>query len=102
MLVYSLGLFTPRDVQNMLREVKKMSMFEEHPNIMPLLGVCMDAGAGVSLIMPYMEQGSLLDYLRRERNNLVIPNSPDTTTDSVSTLAKPIPEIISLRFQAHF
>ena len=72
----------------MLNEVKKMSGFNEHPNVMPLLGVCMDAGAGVSLIMPYMEQGSLLDYLRRERNNLVILNDPNMTAGSVSTLAK--------------
>ena len=72
----------------MLAEVKKMSTFDEHPNIMPLLGVCMDAGAGVSLIMPYMEQGSLLDYLRRERNNLVILNDPNMTIDFVSSLAK--------------
>ena len=86
MLVYSLGLFTPNDVQNMLSEVKKMSKLGQHPNVMPLLGVCMDAGAGVSLVMPYMEQGSLLDYLRRERSNLVIPDGPNMTTDSVSAL----------------
>ena len=65
-----------------------MSTFDEHPNVMPLLGVCMDAGAGVSLIMPYMEQGSLLDYLRRERKNLVILNDPNMTVESVSTVAK--------------
>ena len=85
MLVCSPGLFTPSDVQNMLSEVKKMSMLGQHPNVMPLLGVCMDAGAGVSLIMPYMEQGSLLDYLKRERSNLVIMNGPDMTADSVSS-----------------
>ena len=71
----------------MLSEVKKMSVLGGHPNVMPLLGVCMDAGAGVSLIMPYMEQGSLLDYLKRERSNLVILNGPDLTAESVSTLA---------------
>ena len=65
-----------------------MSTFEQHPNVMPLLGVCMDAGAGVSLIMPYMEQGSLLDYLRREQNNLVILNDPNMSVDSVSALPK--------------
>ena len=47
----------------------------------------MDAGAGVSLIMPYMEQGSLLDYLKRERSNLVILDGSNTTTESVSALA---------------
>ena len=81
-------LFTPNDVKNMLSEIKKMTRFGEHPNVMPLLGVCMDAGAGVSLVMPYMEQGSLLDYLRREQNNLVIMNDPNMSVGSVSTLAK--------------
>ena len=79
----------------MLKEVKKMSTFDEHPNVMPLLGVCMDAGAGVSLIMPYREQGSLLDYLKRERNNLVIPNDPNMAIDSISALVK-------CKFEAHF
>ena len=87
-LFFSLGLFSPNDVKNMLSEIKKMSGFGEHPNVMTLLGVCMDAGAGVSLVMPYMEQGSLLDCLRREQNNLVILNDPNMTVDSVSTLAK--------------
>ena len=65
----------------MLDEVLKMVAFGEHPNVMPLLGVCTDAGPGISLIMPYMEQGSLLDYLKRERSNLVISgdDSEDTT-----------------------
>ena len=82
---FSVGLFTPNDVKNMLNEVMKMSRLLEHPNVMPLLGVCMDAG--VSLVMPYMELGSLLEYLRREQNNLVIPNDPNITVCSVSTLA---------------
>ena len=85
---FPVGLFTPNDVKNMLSEITKMSRFGEHPNVMPLLGVCMDAGTSVSLVMPYMEQGSLLDYLRRERNNLVILNDPNMTVDCVSTLAK--------------
>ncbi len=37
-----------------------------HPHVMPLIGVCLDAGPGVSMVMPYMTNGSVLDYLRKE------------------------------------
>ena len=41
-----------------------------HPHVMSLIGVCLDAGPGVSIVMPYMANGSLFDYLKRERNSL--------------------------------
>ena len=44
----------------------------DHPNVMSLVGVCVDAGSGVSIVMPFMENGSLLDYLRRERDSLYL------------------------------
>ncbi len=65
----------------MLDEIIKMDAFGEHPNVMPLLGVCTDAGPGIALVMPYMAQGSLLDYLKRERSNVVIPET--LSTDAV-------------------
>ena len=44
----------------------------DHPHVMSLLGVCMDAGPGISIIMPYMANGSLLNYLKNERSELVL------------------------------
>ena len=32
---------------------------------------------GPSIVMPFMEQGSLLDYLRREANNLHAANEDE-------------------------
>ncbi len=78
------GLFTGKDVQNMLDEIIKMDALGEHRNVMPLLGVCTDAGPGIALVMPYMVQGSLLDYLKRERSNLVIPET--LSSDAVRNL----------------
>ena len=46
-----------------------------HPHVMPLIGVCLDAGPGVSIVMPYMTNGSLLDYLKKERNNMELNNN---------------------------
>ena len=71
------GLFTASDVEGMIAEVTKMKEFD-HPNVMSLIGVCLDAGPGVSIVMPFMANGSLLDYLRKERDNLYLS---DTTLD---------------------
>ena len=52
--------------------------FFDHPNVMPLLGVCLDAGclgaeSAPCLVMPYMANGSLLMYLRKAKKALVLP-----------------------------
>ena len=43
-----------------------------HPNVMSLIGVCVDGTQGPSIVMPYMGNGSLLDYLKKERKNLYL------------------------------
>ena len=55
----------------MVNEIIKMREFT-HPYLLPLIGVCLDAGPGVSIVMPLMINGSLLDYLKNERQNLKI------------------------------
>ncbi len=49
-----------------------------HPHVMPLIGVCLDAGPGVSMVMPYMTNGSLLDYLKKERSALELAEGEDS------------------------
>ena len=41
--MYSLDSFSPKDVDNMLKESEKMMMFD-HPNVLSLIEVCVDAG----------------------------------------------------------
>ena len=53
-----------------------MSKFD-HPNVLTLNGVCLDGGPAPFIIMPFMTNGSLLAYLRKNRETLVI--SGDTT-----------------------
>ena len=48
-----------------------MSRFK-HANIMNLTGVCLDAGSAPLIIMPFMANGSLLRFLRMERENIVV------------------------------
>ena len=52
----------------------------QHPNVMSSTGVCLDAGVGVSIVMPFLANGSLLDYLKRERNNLHIKDDAELDT----------------------
>ena len=42
-----------------------------HPNVLTLIGVCID-GESPYIIMPLMERGSLLTYLKNDRANLLV------------------------------
>ena len=64
-------MFTSKDVQGLVEEVMKMQAFH-HSHVMPLIGVCLDGGAGPAIVMPYMANGSLLNYLRKERGSLLL------------------------------
>ena len=54
--------------------------FFDHPNVMSLIGVCVDGGAGPSIIMPYMANGSLLNFLKKERENVIVGDDKDPDT----------------------
>ena len=48
-----------------------------HPNVMSLTGVCLDSSGGPAVVMPYMDKGSVLQYLKKERGKLVPPIDAD-------------------------
>ena len=48
-----------------------------HPNVMRLIGVCIDKGVSPYIIMPYMAYGSLLSYLKKQRAELTLANDED-------------------------
>ena len=66
------GFFGQNDV-NTTMEMKQFN----HPNVMNLIGVCMDAGPAPYIVMPFMANGSLLSYLRKERPNLLLNETAD-------------------------
>ena len=43
----------------------------EHPNVMSLVGVCVD-GEMPLLIMPFMSNGSVLEYIRDHKKELLL------------------------------
>ena len=59
-----------------------MSRFK-HPHVMGLIGVCLDAGSAPYIVMPYMANDCLLDYLKKERDNLVLT---DDNNDEVRVM----------------
>ena len=64
------------EVDKFVEESLKMSRFN-HAHVMGLIGVCLDAGPAPYIVMPYMANGSLLQYLKRERHNLVLVEGTD-------------------------
>ena len=55
----------------MNKESEKMMQFN-HTNVMTLIGICTDVGDAPYIVMPFMANGSLLAYLKRERPHLNI------------------------------
>ena len=70
-------------VKDMLKECSKMSTFN-HVHVLTLKGVCLDGGPAPYIIMPFMANGSLLAYLKKNRNSLVISSEDDDDQECVS------------------
>ena len=65
------GLYDRSAVREMLKECAKMYNFN-HSNVLKLKGVCLDGGTAPFIIMPFMSNGSLLAYLKNNRDKLVV------------------------------
>ena len=46
----------------------------DHPNVMKLIGVSLSMDTIPFLVMPFMANGSLLSYLRKNRPELTVKN----------------------------
>jgi len=66
-----LGFFDNEAIHALLEESVKMKEFN-HPNLLTLIGVCVDAGPAPYIVMPYMAKGSLQSYLKKERHHLIL------------------------------
>ena len=79
------GFYSTELVTNLLKECAKMKEFD-HPNVLNLKGVCLDGGPVPYIIMPFMTNGSLLSYLKENRESLVIGTSLTDPSDVVSKI----------------
>ena len=70
------GFFDQKTAADMMKESAKMQNFQ-HPHVLNIIGVCVDAGPAPYIIMPYIANGSLLAYIKKEKTHLVIHNDAD-------------------------
>ena len=63
-----IALSLASDQEKLWKEVTTMLSFE-HPNVMSLIGVCVD-GEMPLIIMPYMSNGSVLGYVKKNKEEL--------------------------------
>ena len=63
-------------ISDLLKECVKMQQCD-HPNVLKLIGVCLDGGPAPYIVMPFMPNGSLLSYLKKERETIILDISAD-------------------------
>ena len=59
----------------------------DHPHVMTLKGVCLDGGPVPYIILPYMANGDLLSYLKKERHSLIIKHDADSGDETQSQVS---------------
>ena len=67
---HSVGVFTQTDTKRLAKEVSTMLSFE-HRNVMSLIGVCIDGGMPLLIIMPFMFNGSVLDFVKYHKDKFL-------------------------------
>ena len=72
---FSSALFTQTDMERLAKEVSTMLSFE-HTNVMSLIGVCID-GEMPLLIMPFMSNGSVLEFVKHHQDELFRTDSSE-------------------------
>ena len=70
-----IALSSTSDKEKLLKEVTTMLSFK-HPNVMSLIGLCLD-GEMPLLIMPFMSNGNVLEYVKQ--NKYVLHISKEAT-----------------------
>ena len=65
-----IALFSEREKENLMKEITTMASFD-HVNVMPLIGVCLDGDMPL-LIMPFMTNGNVLDYVKSNKEKLML------------------------------
>ena len=75
--VFPKGFFDQKTAADMMKESEKMQNFK-HPHVLNIIGVCVDAGPAPYIIMPFIANGNLLAYIRKNKTDLVVvPNDAD-------------------------
>lgn len=68
-MIISIDLFLSSEFERVAKKISTMLSFK-HDNLISLIGVCAD-GETPLLIMPFMSVGSVLDYVRNNKGQLL-------------------------------
>ncbi len=71
----------------MMKESIKMCDFD-HPNVLTLIGVCIDAGPTPYIVTSFMSNGSLQSYLKEHRAELILEEGADEDEVSLALTVK--------------
>ena len=63
----------------MMKDAMKMSRLD-HPHVLTLIGVCVDGGPSLYIVMLFMANGSLLSYLKADGKSLLMPEDAQDET----------------------
>ena len=69
----TIALFSSGDLERLTKEISTMLSFQ-HPNVMSLVGVCLD-GEMPLLIMPFMPNGNILEYVQHHKQELLLTSA---------------------------
>ena len=81
MFCFSSGSVDPSKADSIIIEALKMKSFN-HLNVLPLIGICLEPIEAPCIVMPFMNEGSLLSYLKREKHNLIVSAMAEEKTIS--------------------
>ena len=67
----------------------------DHLNVMPLTGVCSE-GPSPLLIMPFMSNGNVLEYVRHHKEELMLTS--EATESEVNLFTWMVESVIKMRY----
>ena len=76
-----------------------MMEFDNH-HVLGLIGVCLDAGPAPYIVLPFMANGNLLAYVKKEKSNLVFPDHSmaDSEQASVQYITHGVTCVLTITF----
>ena len=77
-------MFSTSDLKRLVEESQIMARYD-HPNVMKLLGVAISQQNTLFIVMPYMAQGCLFSFLRKQRADLTVESDDMTNLVSYSS-----------------
>ena len=69
-ITFFTALFSKVDGEKLTKELTTMVSFN-HPNVMPLIGACLDKEIPL-IIMPFMSNGSVLESVKKQKVELFL------------------------------